>query len=149
MGNIFYQDFREFLSALNNNDVRYLLVGGYAVVFHGYARTTGDMDIWMDRTAENYQNLLHAFHDFKMPVFDMTLDNFLASDKFEVFRFGRKPVAIDIMVKMADLDFGKCYERFIFFEDDGIIIPVVNIHDLIEAKKAAGRNKDLDDIEHL
>lgn len=149
MGNIFYQDFREFLTDLNNNHVRYLLVGGYAVVFHGYARTTGDMDIWMDRTEENYTKLLHAFHDFKMPVFDMTLDNFLASDKFEVFRFGRKPVAIDIMVKMADLDFRKCYERVTFFEDDGIIIPVVNIHDLIEAKKAAGRNKDLDDIEHL
>lgn len=53
------------------------------------------------------------------------------------------------MTKMADLDFNKCYERVTFFEDDGIIIPVVNIHDLVMAKKAAGRNKDLDDIEHL
>lgn len=53
------------------------------------------------------------------------------------------------MVKMADLDFDKCYKRVTFLEDDGNIIPVVNIHDLIEAKQAAGRNKDLDDIEHL
>lgn len=79
----------------------------------------------------------------------MTLENFLASDQFEVFRFGTKPVAIDIMTKMADLDFNKCYERVTFFEDDGIIIPVINIHDLVMAKKAAGRNKDLHDIEHL
>jgi hypothetical protein len=149
MGNIFYPDFREFLSALNTQKVRYLLVGGYAVIFHGYSRTTGDMDIWIDRTEENYVNLLQAFKDFKMPVFDMTLENFLAVDQFEVFRFGRKPVAIDIMVKMADLDFSQCYDRVAFFEDDGIIIPVVSINDLIAAKKLAGRNKDLDDIEHL
>ncbi len=79
----------------------------------------------------------------------MTLGNFLEADQFEVFRFGKNPVAIDIMVKMADLDFDKCYERVTFFEDDGILIPVVNIHILIEAKKIAGRNKDFDDIEHL
>jgi len=149
MGNIFYPDFREFLLALNTNNVRYLLVGGYAVIFHGYSRTTGDMDIWIDRTEKNYSNLVEALKDFKMPIFDMTLENFLAADHFEVFRFGRKPVAIDIMVKMADLDFSKCYERVTFFEDDGITIPVVHLQDLITAKKAAGRNKDLDDIEHL
>ncbi len=149
MGNIFYPDFREFLIALNARKVRYLLVGGYAVIFHGYSRTTGDMDIWIDRSDENYSNLVQAFKDFKMPVFDMTLKNFLAADHFEVFRFGRKPVAIDIMVKMADLDFSKCYDRVTFFEDEGITIPVVNIQDLKEAKKAAGRNKDLDDLEHL
>ena len=149
MGNIFYPDFREFLLALNTNKVRYLLVGGYAVIFHGYSRTTGDMDIWLDRTEENYSNLVEAFKEFKMPIFDMSLENFLSVDHFEVFRFGRKPVAIDIMVKMADLDFSQCYERVILFEDDGITVPVINIQDLITAKKAAGRNKDMDDIEHL
>lgn len=149
MSNIFYPDFREFLIALNTRNVRYLLVGGYAVIFHGYSRTTGDMDIWMDRTEENYANLLQAFKDFKMAIFDMTLENFLAADQFEVFRFGRKPVAIDIMVKMPGFDFNTCFERATFFKDDGIVIPVVNLQDLKEAKKLAGRNKDLDDLEHL
>ena len=93
MGSIFYSDFREFLEALNQHRVRYLLVGGYAVIMHGYSRTTGDMDLWIDRTSENYNNLKKAFSTFKMPVFDMTLDNFLSTDKFEVFRFGRNPVA--------------------------------------------------------
>ena len=99
MGNIFYPDFREFLIALNANHVRYLLVGGYAVIFHGYSRTTGDMDIWIDPTKENYSKLVLAFKDFKMSIFDMTLENFLSVDRFEVFRYGRKPVAIYILVK--------------------------------------------------
>ena len=119
------------------------------MILHGYARTTGDMDIWIDRTEENYQNLSHAFASFKMSVFDMTLENFLAFEKFEVFRFGRKPVAIDIMVKMADFDFDECYARAILFEDNEILIPVLHLTDLINAKKIAGRLKDLDDIEHL
>lgn len=149
MGSIFYPDFREFLEALNQHSVRYLLVGGYAVIMHGYSRTTGDMDLWIDRTPENYDNLKKAFDTFKMPVFDMTLENFLATEKFEVFRFGRKPVAIDIMVKMADFNFDECYKRANYFEDNGLSIPVVHINDLIAAKKIAGRSKDMDDIEHL
>ncbi|MEO6132471.1 MAG: DUF6036 family nucleotidyltransferase [Saprospiraceae bacterium] len=149
MGNIFYPDFRDFLQALNQNNVRYLLVGGYAVVFHGYSRTTGDLDIWIDRTEDNYNHLVQAFQAFKMPVFDMTLENFMEASKFEVFRFGRKPVAIDIMVKMADFDFANCFSRAEFFEDEGLRIPVVHLNDLIAAKRIAGRNKDLDDIEHL
>jgi len=149
MGNIFNPDFRDFLEALNVQDVRYLLVGGYAVILHGYARTTGDMDVWIDNTAENYDPLTRAFQSFGMPLFDMTLENFMASEKFEVFRFGRKPVAIDIMIKMADFTFSECYDRAEIFEDQGLNIPVVHIQDLIAAKKIAGRAKDLDDIQHL
>ncbi len=149
MGSIFYPDFREFLEAFNYHKVRYLLVGGYAVILHGYARTTGDMDIWVDRTPDNYLRITHAFQTFKMPVFDMSLNNFMASEKFEVFRFGRKPVAIDIMIQMAQFNFDQCYLRSKWFEDAGLLIPVVHLNDLIAAKKIAGRAKDLDDIEHL
>lgn len=149
MGNIFYPDFREFLHALNKNEVRYLLVGGYAVVFHGHSRTTGDMDIWVDCTESNYQRLVKAFRDFQMPLFDMTLNNFLSKAEFDVFRYGRKPVAIDIMVKMADFDFETCFKSAQYFEDDDLIIPVVHVNDLVKAKKVAGRNKDLDDIDNL
>lgn len=79
----------------------------------------------------------------------MSLENFMEASKFEVFRFGRKPVAIDIMVSMAGFNFIDCYERAKYFEDEGLIIPVVHVNDLKAAKKIAGRNKDLDDIEHL
>ena len=62
MGNIFNDDFRDFLTALNEQGVRYILVGGFSVILPGYSRTTGDMDIWVDRTNENYVNLKKAFY---------------------------------------------------------------------------------------
>lgn len=100
MAQLFNPDFKYFLQALNNSEVDYILVGGYAVVLHGYERVTGDMDIWVRCTAENYKKLVHAFRAFGMPVFDMSLHNFLDIERWDVFRFGRKPVAIDIMTKV-------------------------------------------------
>lgn len=82
-------------------------------------------------------------------MFDMTQENFLQKEKFDVFRFGRKPVAIDIMTKMADLDFDTCYKELQYFDDDELRLPVVHINALITAKKAAGRNKDFLDLENL
>ena len=67
MGNIFKEDFRDFIQCLNNCDVRYILVGGFSVILHGYARTTGDMDVWVDRTLENYNRIKLAFLHFGMP----------------------------------------------------------------------------------
>ncbi len=149
MANIFNQDFRDFLHALNDNEVEYLLVGGYAVILHGYPRTTGDMDIWVNRTKSNYKKLVKAFTDFKMPVFDMTEENFLLHPSWDVFRFGRKPVAIDIMTKMAELNFEKCSLVAKQYNDEGLIINLVHFDDLIKAKKVAGRYKDLNDLENL
>jgi hypothetical protein len=95
MGNIFNDDYSDFLSALNEQEVKYLLVGGFSVILHGYSRTTGDMDIWVERTLENYLKIKKAFHQFGMPVFDMTEDNFLNHPEWDVFTFGVPPVAID------------------------------------------------------
>lgn len=149
MGNIFNQDFRDFLQALNNNGVDYLLVGGYAVILHGYSRTTGDMDIWVNKTKLNYGKLVKAFDEFKMPVFDMTEENFLYHNEWDVFRFGRNPVAIDIMTKMGGLNFEDCYKIAQQYIDAELIIKLVHFNDLVKAKKAAGRFKDLNDLENL
>jgi hypothetical protein len=149
MGNIFNEDFRDFISALNDNNVSYILVGGYSVILHGYSRTTGDMDIWVDRTAENYSKLLQAFHQFKMPVFDMTEDNFLHHPDWDVFTFGTPPVAIDLMVKIKGLDFEESYADAVLFEDGDLKIRTIQKSDLIKAKKAAGRAKDLNDLENI
>ena len=96
MGNTFNEDFRDFLAALHRREVRYVLVGGYSVILHGYSRTTGDLDVWVEKTAANYALLVQAFRDFGMPTFDMTAENFLNQPAFDVFTFGRSPVAIDI-----------------------------------------------------
>ena len=149
MSNIFNKDFQDFLKTLNNNDVEYILVGGYAVIIHGYSRTTGDMDIWVNRTETNYIKLKKAFAEFGMSVFDMDKENFLYHPTWDVFRFGRNPVAIDIMVKMSDFNFSECYAlAFDYFEND-FKIKVINYNHLIEAKQKAGRNKDKNDLEHL
>lgn len=149
MGNVFNKDFRDFLEALNNNDVSYILVGGFSVILHGHSRVTGDMDIWVEKTEDNYKKILIAFHQFGLAIFDMTKENFLNHEEWDVFKFGRKPVAIDIMTKVKGLDYKECFELSRTFEDDGLKIRTLHLNHLIEAKKQAGRYKDLDDIEQL
>lgn len=147
--NIFNDDFRDFIQALNENQVAYLLVGGFSVILHGYSRTTGDMDIWVERSAENYLKLKTAFQAFGMPVFDMNEENFLSHPNWDVFTFGVPPVAIDIMVKVKGLDFKACHEKSIVFEDDDLLIRTIHKDDLIKAKLSAARPKDLDDLQNI
>lgn len=149
MGNIFHDDFRDFLTALDDQQVRYILIGGFSVILHGYARTTGDMDIWVERSTENYFKLKKAFLQFGMPVFDMTEENFLSHPNWDVFTFGTPPVAIDIMVKVKGLEFDACYQRSVLFEDDELKIRTIHKNDLVKAKQSSGRSKDLDDLENL
>ena len=149
MGNIFNTDFRDFITSLNKHGVKYILIGGYSVILHGYSRTTGDMDLWVERSEENYLTLKSAFHDFGMPVFDMTKENFLFHPVWDVFTFGIPPVAIDIMIKLEGFNFQEVYERAIIFHDDNLEIRVIHKNDLVAAKQKAGRSKDLNDLENL
>jgi hypothetical protein len=149
MANIFHEDFKDFLNALNKAEVRYILVGGYSVVLHGYSRTTGDMNIWMERTSVNYERIIKAFQIFGMPLFDMTESNFLSHPIWDVFTFGTPPVAIDIMVKIKGLNFENVFQKAVYFEDDDLKIRTINRNDLIAAKKIAGRAKDINDLENL
>lgn len=147
--NIFNDDFRDFLYALNEHHVAYLLVGGFSVILHGHSRTTGDMDIWVERSPQNYVKLKKAFQSFGMPVFDMNEENFLSHPSWDVFTFGVPPVAIDIMVKVKGLDFKECYEKSILFEDDDLFIRTIHKDDLIKAKQSSARPKDIDDIQNI
>lgn len=149
MADLFSQDFREFLQALNDEKVEYMLVGGFAVIVHGYQRVTGDMDVWVNRTEANYACLQRAFFNFGLSFFDMTKESFLQDHQKDVFRFGRRPNAIDIMVSVKGLEFSECYPKSICFEDDGLKVKVLHINHLRIAKQASGRHKDLDDLEHL
>lgn len=149
MPDIFQEDFRDFLKALNDQQVKYMMVGGMAVIMYGHSRVTGDMDIWMERTEENYRKLVRAFHQFGMPMFDMSLNNFLSVKENDVFSFGRNPTGIDIMTAVKGLDFDESYKVSEIFDDEGLAIRVIHFNQLIDAKKAAGRLKDLDDIKQL
>lgn len=149
MGNIFNEDFRDFIQSLNNNNVRYVLVGGFSVILHGYSRTTGDVDIWVERTSENYSCIKKAFFEFGMPVFDMTEENFLYHANWDVFTFGNPPSAIDIMISVTGLSFQECYDNSVLFNEDGLQIRTIHLNDLKKTKRSAGRLKDLDDLENL
>ena len=149
MGNIFNEDFRDFINCFNTYKVKYILVGGYSVILHGYSRTTGDMDLWVERTKENYENIKIAFLHFGMHVFDMTEEVFLNNVYLNVFTFGRPPSSIDIMVAVKGLNFEECYKNAVYFEEDGLMVRTIYINDLISAKKASGRAKDINDLENL
>jgi len=142
-------DLQDFLKAFNSSKVKYLIVGGAAVILQGYARTTVDLDIWVEKSEENYLKICKAFQIFGMPIFDMTYENFFNNPNIDVFTFGRPPTCIDLMLAVKGLDFEQAFNNSVKMEADGISFFVVSRADLITAKKFAGRHKDLDDAEHL
>lgn len=148
MPDIFKSDFSDFLNALNITSTEYIVVGGYAVIMHGYYRTTQDLDVWVNKTAENYVKLAKAYAVFGMPLFDMTLDNFMGQE-FDVFSIGKSPLRIDVITKLKSLEFVPSFNNAITAEIQGIKVRYLCLADLTEAKRAAGRYKDLDDLEKL
>ncbi|MDQ3108793.1 MAG: nucleotidyltransferase [Bacteroidota bacterium] len=149
MGNIFNNDFQEFITALNENNVSYMLVGGYSVILYGHSRTTGDMDVWVKKSQENYKSLVRAFAQFRMPVFDMTEQNFLSNPDYDVFIFGKPPVSIEILTNVKGLEFEVTFPNSALRDVEGLQVRVIGYEDLLKAKRSAGRNKDIDDIENL
>lgn len=148
MNNIFQSDFSDFIAALNMSSTQYIVVGGYAVIMHGYYRTTQDLDIWVNQTKENYVALRKGFAIFGMPIFDITQENFLG-DTFDVFSIGRSPFRIDIISKLKGLEFDDAYANSLEKEMEGLKVRYLHLNDLLTSKKAAGRYRDLDDIEKL
>jgi hypothetical protein len=149
MGNVLNDDFRDFLLALNQAEVKYILVGGYAIIYHGYNRTTGDLDIWVEANAENYKKLLTAFRIFGMSIFDMTETRFCDPENQDVFTFGRPPVCIELLTRVSGLHFGECYSHTIKTVWDDVPLQIIDLRNLLINKKATGRPKDLDDLEQL
>jgi predicted dehydrogenase len=140
-------DFKEFLRLLNDHEVEYLLVGGYAVAYHGYPRATADMDIWVAIHPRNAQRLVAAIRAFGFDMPELSPDVFLKED--QVIRMGVPPVRIEIVTSATGVNFKACYAERIIDELDGVVVTVINLEHLKINKKAAGRHRDLDDLEHL
>lgn len=149
MGNIFNEDFREFLLALNKAEVKYVLVGGYSVIYYGFPRTTGDMDIFVEVSADNYKRLKRAFDSFRMPMFDMTEPTFLNDPEVNVFSFGRPPISIEILKQISGISFDEVYANSVQTVFEDISLRIIHLNDLKKNKKASGRPKDLNDLENL
>jgi hypothetical protein len=140
-------DFKEFLKLLRSNEVRYLLVGGYAVNIHGYHRSTNDMDIWIDIDPENANRIVRVLNDFGFRSKDLVPALFL--EPHQLFRMGVAPVRLEILTTIDGVAFAECYEARITEKVDEIEIDVIDLEHLRRNKAASGRLKDLDDLEHL
>jgi len=140
-------DFKDFLRLLNDHLVEYLLIGGYAVAWHGYPRATADLDVFVGIHAENARRLANALKAFGFDPQDLPGDLFQAKDR--IIRIGLPPIRVEIMTGISGLSFEECYAARVRDELDGVPVNIICLEHLRENKKASGRHKDLDDIEHL
>ena len=141
------QDFKEFIQLLNDNQVRYLVLGGYAVALHGYPRYTKDIDIWIEMSSLNAYNLIKALEGFGFGSLGLTIDDFLTPD--QVIQLGYPPNRIDLITTPDGVEFQTCYLSRIEVKIDYIIVNFIDLENLKKNKKASGRLQDLADLENL
>jgi predicted nucleotidyltransferase len=141
------QDFREFIELLNSNEVRYLVVGGYAVAFHGYPRYTKDLDVWIYADPENVEKLIRALKQFGFGSLGLTPDDFLTPD--QVIQLGYPPNRIDLLTSFKGVDFKNAYESRVQTEIDGLLADFVDLENLKKNKASTGRPQDIADLENL
>ncbi|MGB9592500.1 MAG: DUF6036 family nucleotidyltransferase [Anaerolineae bacterium] len=141
------QDFKEFIMSLNDNRVRYLVIGGYAVALHGYPRYTKDIDIWIEPTPENAANMVKALEQFGFGSLGLKAEDFLVPD--QVIQLGYPPNRIDLLTTASGVDFETCYASRVEVEVDGVTVNFIDLPNLKKNKKAVGRLQDLADLENL
>ena len=140
------KDFREFIELLNKNNVRYIIIGGYAVVYHGYVRSTNDIDIWIDIREDNIKNVLNALDDFGFSSLNLKEEDFSPN---QIIQLGYPPNRINLITTPAGIDFDTCYQSREQVTIDKMLINIVNLENLLKLKKASNRTRDLADIEEL
>lgn len=141
-------DFKEFLRLLNSHQVRYLLVGGYAVNLHGYSRYTGDMDIWVEIDPENARKVCAALRDFGFGE-SSGADQQVFLNERALVQMGVPPNRIDILTTISGVIFSDCYPSRLAFDVDGIPVCLIDLDHLMTNKRATGRLKDLADVEYF
>lgn len=140
-------DFKEFLKSLNANGVRYLLIGGYAVGFHGYPRATNDMDIFVAKDLENARRLIKSLADFGFGTDELSAELF--TQEKSIVRMGVEPMKIEIANFISGVNFEKAYKDKVVGILDESEISIISLRHLKINKKASGRYKDLNDLENL
>lgn len=141
------KDFKEFIESLNAHNVRYLVVGGYAVAFHGYPRYTNDFDVWIEISEENAQYILTALEDFGFGSLGLKKEDFLEDN--QIIQLGYPPNRIDILTTLKNVEFAQCYSERIEVDIQGTRMPFIDLDNLIRNKLATGRPQDLADAENL
>lgn len=140
-------DFKEFLKLLNANNVKYLLIGGYAVGYYGYPRPTGDIDIWIRIDEENAERTVETLNEFGFSSPELTKE-LLLKEK-QIVGMGIPPFRLKVSNYIDGVDFDECFAEREIADLEGVLTNLISLRHLKINKKASGRYKDLNDLENL
>lgn len=141
------RDFSEFIACFAARDVRFLIVGGYAVAAHGHPRYTKDLDVWVRVDPDNARRIIDALGDFGFGGLGLVVEDFLADDV--VVQLGREPQRIDLLTFVSGVEFDDAYEHRVLVRIGAVEVPVIGRTELRRNKLATGRLRDLADVEDL
>jgi predicted nucleotidyltransferase len=140
-------DFNDFILLLNKHEVEYLVVGGYAMAFHGRPRYTGDLDIWIDISKSNAEKMLVVLRDFGFASLPFTEDDFLRENIIN--QIGYPPLRIDILTSIDGITFLEAYSQRQVLSIEGLEVKFIGLTQLIKNKLASNRAQDIADVEAL
>lgn len=134
-----------FIQALLKHNVRFLVVGGHAVIYYGYERVTKDLDLLIDASIENIRHLRLAFASMNISIDDHELERMSAPKVIiPIARLG-----IELLTSIEGVDFNEAYEKSLLAIKEGTKIPMISLMHLLESKKAANRERDIEDVKAL
>jgi hypothetical protein len=137
------QNFKDILSAFSEEKVEFLVVGGYAMAFHGFVRATGDIDLWIRCSDENAEKVCRALQKFGAPLFDLKMQDLKTPGM--IFQIGMIPSRIDVITQIDGVDFEEAWAEHKAVEIEGLKISVIGKAHLLVNKKSTDRPKDRND----
>ncbi len=140
-------DFSDLLKLFNDKKVKYLIIGGYAVVQYAEPRYTKDLDIWISTDTTNASSVYEALKEFGAPLAELTEKDFAEEGCF--YQMGVSPVRVDILMGIPGIEFEAAWKKRAKIEFDGLLLSFISKEDLIIAKRASGRPQDLIDADAL
>ena len=140
-------DFSDLLNLFNVKNVRYLVIGGYALIQYAEPRYTKDLDIWIEATPKNAQKMLKALDLFGFASLGLKEADFLVDD--QIIQLGYPPNRIDLLSSLPGVEFTTCYEQRVQVQMDDIRVNFIDLANLRKNKQASGRLQDLADLENL
>ena len=143
----FPQDFKEFLKLLNLKKIEYLVIGGYAVGYHGYPRATGDLDIWIAIDRDNASKIADALKEFGFNLSED--DKIILQTEKKIMRMGVPPMRLEILTSIDGVSFAKCFKNRVIADIDNVQVNFISKNDLLRNKLASARPQDIVDANKL
>jgi predicted nucleotidyltransferase len=140
-------DFSDLLKIFRDNNVKYLVIGGYAFIQYAEPRFTNDLDLWISTNSANATAVHKALKEFGAPLSGLTEEDF--SEEGYFYQLGVPPIRVDILMGIPGLDFENAWNRRVEVNFDGLLVAFISKEDLIASKLASGRPQDLIDAETL